>query len=286
MQASRVHAPCAFACRRRFRSGFPRVARIYTVAHGLPFDRAMIVTFLGTKGGTGTTTLAVNCAAELRRLSNNCPTLIADVKAGPGDVALFLGLRARYSIVDLVDQLGWTDRALATRFVCEHQSGLHVLAASDAFGRPASRDAERVEQALRAYAGWYEHVIVDAGSTVNASAAAALAISDVVMLVAHPDLPCLRNLQRYGDALRLASVAPERVRVVLNRVSDSEALPVGQIERVLSRRIDYQLPNDPRTVTAALNNAAPIASVKPTDLHEQITEMARSLAGPPLAASA
>ena len=76
----------------------------------------MIVTFLGTKGGTGTTTMSVNCAADIQRLSNR-PTLIADVKQGPGDVAVFLGLRPRYSVVDLIDQLGWTDTELATRFV-------------------------------------------------------------------------------------------------------------------------------------------------------------------------
>ena len=39
----------------------------------------MIVTFLGTKGGTGTTTMAVNCAADIRRITDR-PTLLADVK--------------------------------------------------------------------------------------------------------------------------------------------------------------------------------------------------------------
>ena len=56
----------------------------------------MIATFFGTKGGTGTTTLAVNCAADIRRLSGRS-TLIVDAKQAPGDVAVFLGLRPRYS---------------------------------------------------------------------------------------------------------------------------------------------------------------------------------------------
>jgi len=245
----------------------------------------MIVSFLGTKGGTGTTTLAVNCAADVRRISNRS-TLVADVKAGPGDVALFLGLRPRYSIVDLIDQLGWTDRALAARFPAQHESGLQVLAASDGFGRPSSRDAEAVEQALRSYSSLYDYVVVDAGSTFNSCAAAALTISDVVMLVANPDVPCLRNLQRYGDALRLAGVAPERVRIVLNRTSEYGVLPTGQIEKVLSRSIDYQVPSDYRTVAAAVNTGVPISSVGETDLHTHLNAMARALCNPSLAASA
>ena len=55
----------------------------------------MIVSYLGTKGGTGTTTLAVNGAADIRRLTLK-PTVIVDLKTGPGDVSLFLGLRPRH----------------------------------------------------------------------------------------------------------------------------------------------------------------------------------------------
>ena len=266
-------------------SGMHGARTVYIVAHGLRFSMSMIVSFLGTKGGTGTTTLAVNCGADLRRLSNRA-TLVADVKTGPGDVAVFLGLRPRYSIVDLIDQHGWTDRALAMRFLCEHASGLFVLAASDGFGRPASRAAARVEPTLRAASTGVDYVVVDSGSTVNASAAAALAISDIVMLVANPDVACLRNLQRYADALRLAGVAPERVRIVLNRASDSEALPVAQIERVLSRHIDYQVASDYRTLATALTNGVPLSSLKATEVHEAITAMARALGGRKLAASA
>lgn len=269
----------------RFPSRLLLTGVIHTVAHRLPLPSPMIITFLGTKGGTGTTTLAVNCAADLRRLTNR-PTLIADVKAGPGDVAVFLGLRPRYSIVDLIDQLGWTDRALAVRFTAEHDCGLHVLAASDGFGRPSSRDAEPVEHTLRAYSSLYDFVVVDAGSTFNACAAAALTVSDVVMLVANPDVPCLRNLQRYGDALRLAGVAPERVRIVLNRTSENGVLPAGQIEKVLSRQIDYQVPSDYRTVAAAVNTGVPVSCLRTTELHTQITAMARALVGPKLAVSA
>ncbi len=242
----------------------------------------MIVTFLGTKGGTGTTTLAVNCAEDIRRVTER-PTLIADLKAGPGDVAVFLGLRPRYSIVDLIDQLGWADRSLAKRFTVEHGCGLHVLAASDAFGRPSSRDAEGVEQTLRCFSSIYDFIVV--GSTVNACAAAALTMSDVVMLVANPDVPCLRNMRRYSDALKLAGVAPERVRIVLNRTSENGVLPASQIEKVMNRSIEYQLPSDYRTVAAAVNTGVPVSGLR-TELHTQISAMARALVASGLAASA
>ena len=43
----------------------------------------MIVSYLGTKGGTGTTTLAVNGAADIRRLTRR-PSIIVDLKSTNG----------------------------------------------------------------------------------------------------------------------------------------------------------------------------------------------------------
>ncbi|HUE86668.1 MAG TPA: AAA family ATPase [Vicinamibacterales bacterium] len=245
----------------------------------------MIITFLGTKGGTGTTTMAVNCAAEIHRLCQRA-TVVIDAKQGPGDVAVFLGLRPRHSIVELIDQVGWSDRALARRYVAEHHSGLHVLPASEGFGRPNSRDAAGVEQSLACFSSMYDFVVVDAGSTLSSSAVTALTAADTVVLVANPDLPCLRNLQRLTDALRRSGVAPERVRVLLNRASDNGVMPVSQVEKVLGRVIDFHVPSDYRTVAAAINTGVPVWALRQSDLHLQLEIMSRVLIGPHAAAAA
>ncbi len=51
---------------------------------------ATTLVFFGAKGGAGTTTVAVNCAVELARLSAR-PTVIIDLKSGLGEVALVPG---------------------------------------------------------------------------------------------------------------------------------------------------------------------------------------------------
>jgi pilus assembly protein CpaE len=255
------------------------------MAHALRIESVeMVATFFGTKGGTGTTTLAVNCAADIRRLSGR-PTLIVDAAHGPGDVSVFLGLRPRYGLTDLIDQVGFSDPGLASRFVTEHSCGLHAVAAGEALGRPSSRDADGVDQALRCLSSVYDVVVVDAGSTLTASAAAALTLSDAILLVANPDVPCLRNLPRLIDALRLAGVASERVRLVLNRTSDNGALRVSQIERALGRRVDFQVMSDYRTMAAAMNSGVPVSTVRAGALSSQIDVIARAILGEALAAA-
>lgn len=239
----------------------------------------MIVSFLGTKGGTGTTMLAVNCAADLRRITHR-PTIVVDLKIGPGDVALFLGQRTRHTVLSAIDQLAWKDPAGVSRYVGEHECGLHVLAAGDEYGRPAARDVEGIEQLLRCLNAIYDYVIVDAGSTMTPCTATALQLSDRVMLVANPDVPCLRNLQRLIDAIKLAGVVGERLKIVLNRASEFGVLSTAQIERVLGLNIDYTVGSDYRTVASAVNSGIPISNLKTSELHAQLDAIARSLAGP------
>ncbi len=242
----------------------------------------MTVSFLGTKGGTGTTTLAVNCAADIRRITHRS-CVVVDLTTGFGDVALFLGLRPRYTLLHAIDQRSWMDPGAVSRYISEHDCGLHVLAAGDEFARPAPRDVEGIEQMLRCLKALYDFVIIDAGSTMTACTAVALQLSEVVMLVANPDVPCLRNLQRLIDAVKIAGVVGERLKIVLNRASEFGVLSTAQIEGVIGLNIDYSVSSDYRTVASAVNSGVPVSALRTSELHGQLHAIARTLAGLSLA---
>lgn len=240
----------------------------------------MIVSFLGTKGGTGTTTLAVNGAADIRNLTQRS-TVVVDLKSGPGDVALFLGLRPRHSLLTALDHLAWIDPALLSKYVIEHDCGLHVLAAGDEFGRPALRELDAVEQTLRALDAAYDFVILDLGPPLTPAAQVALQLSDSILLVANPDVPCLRNLQRLIDGVKTAGVAPERLQIVLNRASEFGVLSTAQIERVLGFAIAFSVSSDYRTVASAVNSGVPVSALRATELNLQFDAIARSIIAAP-----
>ena len=162
----------------------------------------MIVSFLGTKGGTGTTTLAVNGAADIRRLTGR-PTLVVDLKIGPGDVALFLGLRPRHSLLTALDHLAWIDPATLSalrrraRLRTARARGRRRVTAGPARATPKTSSSCCARSTRSTTSS-----ILDAGSTLMPPAATALQLSDAIMLVANPDVPCLRNLQRIIDAVK------------------------------------------------------------------------------------
>ena len=236
----------------------------------------MIVSYLGTKGGTGTTTLAVNGAADIRRLTGRS-TVIVDLKNGPGDVALFLGLRPRHSLLAALDHLAWIDPGMLSKYVIEHECGLHVLAAGDEFGRPGDRDVDAVEQIIRALNTVYDFVILDVGTLLMLPASVALQLSDEILLVANPDVPCLRNLQRLIDAVKASGVPGERLQIVLNRASEFGVLSTAQIERVLGLNISFSVNSDYRTVASAVNSGVPVSALRVSELTAQLDAIARSM---------
>ena len=172
--------------------------------------------FLGAKGGAGTTTVAVNCAVELARLTKR-PTAIVDLKPCLGEVALFLGVRPRFTVLDAIENLHRLDQDFLRELVTKHKSGLDILAGSEQFDRPNAQDAGAIEELLRVLGKLYDYIVIDAGNMINACAVAALYAADTVFLVANPDVPSIRNAQRLVDRVRQLGAGSERIKVLLNR---------------------------------------------------------------------
>src|SRR4051812_7548219 len=240
---------------------------------------ATTLVFFGAKGGAGTTTMAVNCGVELSRLSKKS-TVIVDLKPGLGEVALFLGVRQRYSLLDAIDNMHRLDREFLRELVVKHKSGLEILAGSDQFDRPGAQDGGAIEELFRILARQYEYIIVDAGSQVNSCTVAALYTADQMFLVANPDVPSIRNAQRLLDRVRQLGACGERVRFLLNRAAEPYLIPPKQIEQALGHPIHHTFPSDYKTVSTALNSGVPLALTGNSDIAAQFDHFTREILDP------
>ena len=234
--------------------------------------------FLGAKGGAGTTTVSVNCAVELARLSKR-PTIIVDLKPCLGEVALFLGVRPRFTVLDAIESLHKLDKEFLKELVSKHKSGLDILAGSEQFDRPNAQDAGAIEELLRVLGRTYDHIVIDAGNTINSFVVATLYTADTVFLIANPDVPSIRNAQRLVDRVRQLGAGAERVKILLNRTSDQNLIAPKQIETALGYGIHHSFTSDYRTVSTALNSGVPLALVNHSELASQFNGFTRQLLG-------
>jgi pilus assembly protein CpaE len=242
-------------------------------------NQATTMVFFGAKGGAGTTTLAVNCAVEIARLKKR-PTLIVDLKAGLGEVTLFLGVRSRYTMLDALDNLHRLDQEFMKELVVKHKSGLEILAGSDLFDRPGASDSATLEEVFRVLGRQYEYIIIDAGAQMNGCVVSSLYSADTIYLVASPDVPSVRNAQRLLDRIGQLGASGDRVRVLLNRAAEPYPIPPSQIENALGQPIHQIFLSDYKTVSTALNSGVPLALAGNSELASQFDSFARRILDP------
>ena len=243
------------------------------------------LSFFGAKGGAGTTTLAVNTAIDIARFSKR-PTLIIDLHQFVGEVALFLGVRPRFTLIDALDNLHRLDQEFLGELVVKHKSGLDILAGGDHIDRPGVQDASAVEQLLQQLGRSYDFIVVDAGSVTGAVADVAVFSAETIYLVANPDIASVRNAHRMVDRFEQLGAGKERVRVLLNRVSDQNQIGPKQIESTLGHSLHMMFPSDYGVVSAAMNSGVPLTMTNHSDLAERFERFTRQIINPQAHASA
>src|SRR6266853_1348923 len=88
-----------------------------------------VYTFLGTRGGIGVTTLAVNFAAVLAQRKQSVVTVDLDWTAN--DVAMQLGAAPQYTLAEVGENLARMDQALFESFVTRDPLGFFLIGPSD-----------------------------------------------------------------------------------------------------------------------------------------------------------
>ena len=261
-----------------FEDGIRRVSERRRAAGGAAGKVSSVLTFIGAKGGVGTTTLAVNCGVELSGKKRR--TVVVDLKPGLGDAALFLGVHSRYTVLDAIENSKRLDASLLDGLLAKHLSGLELLPGSDQFHRPSGADGEAIETVLNLLADRCEYTVVDAGCQINASALAALRASDMIGVVMNPDVPSIRNARRLIECIAEMGFSGDRVRVLLNRAGEPYPIPFDEIEDALGSRIFLTIPSDYKSVATALNAGTPLTFGNNAEIAKQFGRLVNSILNP------
>jgi pilus assembly protein CpaE len=238
-----------------------------------------VLSFFGVKGGAGTTTIAVNSAIEIARTSKK-PTLIIDLHQFIGEVALFLGVRPRFTLVDALDNLHRIDAEFLRELVVKHKTGLDILAGGEQADRPGPQDAPMFEQLLQTLSRSYDYIIIDGGLVTGPCADVAVFAADSIYLVANPDIASVRNAHRVVDRMGQLGANKDRLRMLLNRMSDQHEIGPKQIETTLGFSLFSVFPSDYSTVSAALNSGVPLTLSNHSELAAQFAAFTRQIVFP------
>ncbi len=219
-----------------------------------PEGKVMVV--YSAKGGVGCSMLATNIAVGLD--TADTPTVLVDAALQFGDVAVSLNLQAKNSFIDLASRAEELDAEFVDEVLLRHSTGLRVLAAPP---RPEVADevtAGQVRNVIQFLKRNFAYVVVDTSSNMDDITLAVLDVADLLITIATPEIPSIKDTRLLFDLLGVLEFPKERIFFVLNKTDKRSGISSDAVSENLKCTVDAEIPLDERAITTSINRGSPL----------------------------
>ncbi len=220
-----------------------------------PKKAGKLINLMGSKGGIGTTTIAVNLAISLQEMDREKSVVLVDLDLQFGDVALFLDLKPKHSIVHAARDL---ERVANSEFMqgllTEHEASKVSILASASVNEDFPLQPDAVCKTIEVLLSMFDYVVVDSGHIIHEITSEVLRRFPSLYLVSTLHLPVVRNTERFLSYMS----HNDDIRLIINRhQSKYEEISVSDFGKAY-KEVFFALPNDYYTASSFLNQAKPI----------------------------
>jgi Flp pilus assembly CpaE family ATPase len=236
-----------------------------------------LLVFVGSKGGSGVTTVACNVAIALAQKPDQ-RILLIDMALPIGDAALCLGISAGYSTEDAARNIDRLDGSLLENLLVKHRSGVFVLAAPTKV--PEVEFSKSTIDTLIAVARReFDQVIVDVGSRIDETAKVLFEDASTIYLITQTGISELRNSNRLIS--QFFSEGSPNLQIVVNRFDSRfhETVNEEVVAKALGRPVRWKIPNDQDAARALQSGDTGLSETRISRISE---EMASSIIGHPV----
>ncbi len=217
-----------------------------------------VLSFMASKGGSGSTLLSANLAHALSLLGQK-RTLLIDMNQLFGDAALYVSdAKSARTLADICQDINRLDANLLESSVIRVTPTFSILAAADQPEASEHIQPDQVEALLQLARRHYDFVLLDIGRQLNAVSIRALDQSDTIYPVLQQSLPHLRGGRRLVDILVSLGYRREKIQLVVNRFESSAPLHVSEMERALDMKVAYRIPNNYDVAIESINQGTPV----------------------------
>ncbi len=240
-----------------------------------PAANGQAIAILGAKGGVGTTTIAVNLAAELAD-STKRRVLLVDLHMFLGDAALALDIIPDPTVLSYLRQ----GSNLSARQWAEgpplHRAGFRVLGLDGGIADADRVTAQQIVYLFDRLRERHDFVIFDCGSDIDEISLAALSAADRRLMVLSNEFRALLGARRRVDALKTLGLDEPMAFGVLNRDEPEKPADRAMVEDATGIPVTATVANAWREVYTALQQGRVLRESAP---RARVTRDLRALAG-------
>ena len=214
-------------------------------------ERGRVVAVYSPKGGVGCTTVASNLAVALAARPKTTVGLV-DLDLQFGDVGTVLDLRGANSVAEVIGHDDLTPELIDETFV-NHTSGVRALLAPESLQVVETIDPNQVVRVLGQLRSHFDYVIADLWSSFESLTLGVLQTADTILVVTTPELPALRDVQRFLRAMQDDPHLEDKLLIVANRYPGKAGLSKDDMAKAVGRKISATIPSEGISVTDAIN---------------------------------
>jgi pilus assembly protein CpaE len=241
-----------------------------------------IVSIFGSKGGVGTTTVAVNLAVSLSQEKIKNKVALLDMNTLFGEIPLFLEMAPKFHWGEITKNIERLDSQFLLNTLTPHKTGVQVLPSPAYLNGHVRPTPDTMRRLLSLMKQMFDYIIIDAGQSTDDTSIKVLEVSDMLMMITILSLPCLANTNKLMRSLtELGYVPKEKIYVVLNRYIKKGDISLSDAEAGIGKELYWVVPNDYDTSMSAINSGKPLLNVAPgAAITKSFIELAKSLNEP------
>ena len=224
-------------------------------------SKCKIISVFSNKGGIGKTSLATNLALDLAKITKENVALI-DLNFQTGDITTFLDLKPSFNISYMLENLDKINETfLLSTLERYNRTNLYVLADPPYFKQADTISPKQISKLFNTLKNTFSYIIVDAEASFDGKNIAALDNSDLILLVTVANLPALRNTQRCLELFEKLGYEKEKTKIIVNRYMENDEIKETDVEKVLSKKVYWKIPNNYFAIMSAINKGIPVSEI-------------------------
>jgi pilus assembly protein CpaE len=245
-------------------------------------ETGQIITIFGSKGGVGTTTVAVNLAVTLSLREESPSVALIDMNTLFGEIPLFLEISPQFHWGEITRNMDRLDNSFLSNVLTRHSTGVNVLPSPAYLNGHIRPTPEAISRLLELMKTMFDYVIIDGGQSTDDTSLRIVELTDTLLLITILSLPCLANANKLIKSfIDLGYLNSDRIKVILNRYMKKSEISLKDAESGINKKLFWVIPNDYRTTMSAINKGKPLAKIAPkTQITQAFGELAGALACP------